>query len=146
MPKRQHDLSYKDGDLGTAGSASPASQAEPLGVPTINREFMLTPAADECLYNAIRAISKATGTTLTNSHFLRILLKVIESAMPEIEREASKLGKLKRPANARDKQAKREEYELRLARAVAAALKSAPPPVLDPGTSQQGRESGKQPA
>lgn len=100
---------------------------------------MLTRLADEGLDEAIRLLSRATGTTLSNSHFLRAMLKVVANAMPEIEREASKLGKLKRPGNARENQAEREEYELKLARAIAASLKSAPLPGLDEGTSRKGR-------
>jgi hypothetical protein len=74
------------------------------------------------------------------------VFKVVANAIPEIEREASRLGKLKRPENARENQAEREEYELKLAKAIAAALKSSPPPGLDAGSSQKGRDPGKRPA
>jgi hypothetical protein len=144
MPKRQQDRSYKDSDPTGEGTAHPVATAEASDYPNIKREFMLTRMADESLFEAIRALSRATGTSLSNSHFFRVMLKVVANAIPEIEREASRLrGTLKRPGNARENQAEREEYELKLAKAIAAALKSAPPPGLDAGSSQKGREPGK---
>jgi hypothetical protein len=107
---------------------------------------MLTPFADDQLHDAVRLLSRATGTTLSNSHFLRVILKVVANAMPEIEREAKQLGELKRPGNARDNQAEREVYELKLASAVAAALKTAPPPEWGAGASRKGRDTGRRPA
>src|SRR5262245_40766694 len=146
MPKRQQNRSYKDTEPTRERTARPVATAEASDYPSIKREFMLTRLADESLHEAIRVLSRATGTTLSNSHFLRVMLKVVANAMPEIEREASQLGKLKRPGNARENQAEREEYELKLAKAIAAALKSAPPPGLDTGTSQKGSGSGKKSA
>lgn len=146
MPKRQQNHSYKDSDPPGAATVRPVAHAEASDYPSIKREFMLTRLADENLHEAIRVLSRATGTTLSNSHFLRVMLKVVANAMPDIQREASRLGKLKRPGNARENQAEREEYELKLAKAVAAALKSAPPPGLETGTSRKGRDPGKRPA
>jgi hypothetical protein len=146
MPKRQQNRSYKDSDPAGGSTARP-STADASDYPNIKREFILTRLADESLFETVRVLSSATGTSLTQSLVLRILLKVIACATPEIEREASKLrGTLKRPGNARENQAEREEYELRLAKAIAAALKSAPPPGLDAGSSQKGSGSGKNPA
>jgi hypothetical protein len=71
------------------------------------------------------------------------MLKVVEHAMPEIEREASLLGKLKRPSNARENQAEREEFEQKIAEALATALQSCPPLALDSGAPRKGREGGK---
>jgi hypothetical protein len=146
MPKRQQNRSYKDKDATEERSSRPAANAEGSILPTIKREFMLTPLADDGMHEAIRVLSRGTGTTLSKSHFLRILIKVIASAIPDIEREVSELGKLKRPANTRESQVDREEYEQQIAQAVAAALKTAPPPGMDTGSSRKGRDPGKRPA
>lgn len=126
MPKRQHqdNLKYKIDE----SSAATTAQAEPSTTPIIKREFMLTPGADDTLYQAVRTLSRATGTNLSNSHFLRVLLKVVAEAMPQIEKEAARLGKLKRPGNAPANQPEREEYEERIAAAVAAAIATAASP------------------
>lgn len=123
MPKRQHrdNRKYKIDE----SSAETAIQAEPSVTPIIKREFMLTPSADETLFQAVRMLSRATKTNLSNSHFLHVLLKVVADAMPQIEAEASRLGKLKRPGNAPANQPDREEYEQRIAAAVAAAIATA---------------------
>jgi hypothetical protein len=147
MPKRQQNRGYKDSEHAGERTARPVATAEASDYPNIKREFMLTRLADESLFEAIRALSRATGTSLSQSHFLRVMLKLVANAIPEIEREASRLrGTLKRPSNARENQADREEYELKLAIAIAAALKSAPPPGLDAGSSQKGKDQGKRPA
>lgn len=126
MPKRHHqdNRKYQIDE----SSAATALHAGPTTTPVIKREFMLTPAADDTLFQAVRTLSRATGTNLSNSHFLRVLLKVVADAMPRIEAEAARLGKLKRPGNAPANQADREEYEARIATAVAAAIASAPVP------------------
>lgn len=101
--------------------------AEEGDVPNIKREFILTRAADDTLQDAVRLLSRATGANLTNSHFLRVVLKTVQLAMPVLEREAAKLGKLKRPSNARGNEAEREEYEERLAEVVHSAFRSTTP-------------------
>ena len=143
MPKRQQNRSYRDKDATEERSSRPAANAEGSILPTIKREFMLTPLADDCMHEAIRVLSRGTGTTVSKSHFLRILIKVIASAIPDIEREVSELGQLERPANARESQADREAYEQQIALAVAAAIKTAPPPGLDTGSSRKGSKSEK---
>jgi hypothetical protein len=123
MSKRQHQLNHKYRI--DESSADRAPQTEPSTTPTIKREFVLTPAADDTLYEAVRALSRATGTNLSNSHFLRVMLKVVAEAMPQIKEEASRLGELKRPGNTAASQPDREEYEQRIAAAVAAAIATA---------------------
>src|SRR5262245_30297608 len=110
MPKRQHleKQSYRDDDRRPGETNGPEANAF---IPNIKREFMLTQSADETLYNAVRLLSGATGSNLSNSHFFRIFLKCIAHAMPELRGEASKLGRLQRPSNWRGKEAEREEYE-----------------------------------
>src|SRR6516225_4742791 len=89
--------------------------------PTIKREFILTPQADETLKHLVDLFSRATGTQVTNSHLLRAALKALAEAMPAIERGASELGPLKRPSNARGREAERERYEEAIARAISRA-------------------------
>jgi hypothetical protein len=100
------------------------SAAGPGETPHIKREFILTPAADDTLAGTVRCLSRATGTNVSNSHFLRSLLKAVAHALPELEREASQIGRLKRPGNARGKEACREGYEEKLAEALLAALRA----------------------
>jgi hypothetical protein len=125
MPKRQQQANRKYKVEDTRGQDSP--RPDTSTTPIIKREFMLTPAADDTLFQAVRVLSRATGTNLSNSHFLRVMLKVVAEAMPQIEKEASRLGKLKRPGNAPGNQPEREEYEQRIAVAVAAAIAAATP-------------------
>ncbi len=122
MPKRQQDnRKYKIDER----SLGRVPRPRPSATPIVKREFMLTPAADDTLFEAVRVLSRATRTNLSNSHFLRVLLKVVADAMPQIEDVASQLGELKRPGNAPENQADREEYEQRMAEAVAAGIAAA---------------------
>lgn len=92
--------------------------------PTIKREFILTPSADATLSQLVQLLSQATHTNITNSHFLRSVLKALAHALPEIEHQATLLGTLKRPSNARGNEPRREEYERRLAAAMLAGLQA----------------------
>jgi hypothetical protein len=73
MPKRQHqdNRKYKIDD----GAPRRVPRPKPSTTPIIKREFMLTPSADDTLFEAVRVLSRATHTNLSNSHFLRVLLK-----------------------------------------------------------------------
>ncbi len=95
--------------------------------PNIKREFILTPSGDDTLYQIVRILSKGTGTNPTNSHILRVILKAVGHALPEIEKEVSKLEGLKRPSNARGNEAEREEYEHRLASAILLGIQASKP-------------------
>jgi hypothetical protein len=100
------------------------------GVPTgeianITRQFILTPTTDETLKRLITIYNRASGANLTNSHVLRAILKGVAHAMPELEREAARLRALKRPSNARGKEALREEFEQKLAAAFIAGMRAA---------------------
>src|SRR5262245_24859485 len=66
-----------------------------VAAPTVKREFVLTPSADDTLFEAVRVLSRATRTNLSNSHFLRVLRKVVADAMPQSKQAASELGKLR---------------------------------------------------
>jgi hypothetical protein len=98
---------------------------QPTGeVPDTKREFVLTQTADDSLGHLTTLYSKATGTMVSNSHFLRAVLKALMSAMPAIEKEAWSIGKLKRPSNARGREAEREEYEKRIASSLLSAMRA----------------------
>ena len=98
---------------------------EPTGeIPDIKREFVLTQTADDSLGHLTTLYSKATGTNVSNSHFLRAVLKALITAMPEIEKEAWGIGKLRRPSNARGREADREEYEKRIAASLLSAMRA----------------------
>jgi hypothetical protein len=91
----------------------------------ITRQFILTATTDETLKRLIAVYNRASGANLTNSHVLRAILKGVAHAMPELEREATKLRVLKRPSNARGKEALREEFEQKLAVAFVAGMRAA---------------------
>ena len=60
--------------------------------------------------------------------------------MPELENAVSEIGKLKRPSNARDRQAVREQYERTLAGVIITALQKSPP--FDEGAVEPRRPKG----
>jgi hypothetical protein len=107
-----------------------SDQAVAAGVPTgelanITRQFILTSSTDETLKRLLAVYSRASGANLTNSHVLRAILKAVSHAMPELEREATRLRALKRPSNARGKEALREEFEKKLTAAFVAGMRAA---------------------
>jgi hypothetical protein len=107
--------------------ATPAVDTELLTeTPTIRRQFILTPSTDLTLKQVVAVYSKAAGSELTNSHFLRAMLKAIEHAMPQLEQEAEHMGKLKRPKNDRANEAHREEFERKLASSIVTGMRVAP--------------------
>ena len=80
----------------------PAPPAEPPGEPAnIHRQFILTRSADETLKKLVRIYSRAGGVDLKSSEVMRAVLGALEHAAPELEREAARIGKLKRPKNDR---------------------------------------------
>jgi hypothetical protein len=95
--------------------------------PDVKREFILTETTDDALGHRTSLYSKATGTNVTNSHFLRALLTALAHAMPEIEKQAWQIGKLSRPSNARGKKVEREEYERRIAASLLAGMRACLP-------------------
>lgn len=101
---------------------------EPTGeTPDIKREFILTQTADDALGHLTALYSKATGTNVTNSHFLRAVLKTLMHGMPELEKQAWQIGKLKRPSNARGNESERDDYEKRIAASLLAGMRACLP-------------------
>lgn len=95
--------------------------------PNIKREFILTQSADDTLHDLLRLISRSTSTNPTNSQLLRVLLKVIEHAVPGIEQEFSQVEPLKQPSNARGRERERDEFEWMLASFIVAAIRKSDP-------------------
>lgn len=101
-------------------------EMQPSGeVPDIPRQFTLTAKTDRTLKRLIAAYSEATGMELKHSELLRAVLLSIEHAMPELEREARSIGRLKRPKNDRGRESEREQLERRIASAFLSGLRSA---------------------
>jgi len=98
---------------------SPAATGEPA---TIKRELILTPAAEATLIRLVAIYRQATGTKLTTSHVARAVLHAVGTCLPLIEREASKIGQMPLPSNAKGREAERDSFERRLAQAFLASL------------------------
>ena len=103
--------------------------SEPPGEPAnIHRQFILTRSADETLKKLVRIYSRAGGVDLKSSEVMRAVLVALEHASPELEREAARIGRLKRPKNDRGNEGLRDRLERRIARAIIAGLRATTPP------------------
>jgi hypothetical protein len=103
----------------------PAPPAEPPGeLANIHRQFILTRSADETLKRLVRIYSRAGGVDLKSSEVMRAVLVALEHASPELEREAARIGKLKRPKNDRGNEGLRDRLERRIARVIIAGLRA----------------------
>jgi hypothetical protein len=103
--------------------------AELAGEPTnIHRQFILTRSADETLKKLVRIYSRAGGVDLKSSEVMRAVLIALEHAAPELEREAARLGRLKRPKNDRGNEGLRDRLERRIARAIIAGVRATTQP------------------
>jgi hypothetical protein len=99
---------------------------ETTGEPTnIHRQFILTTSTDETLKKLVNIYSKATGVDLKASEVMRAVLIALEHAAPELEREAARIGRLKRPKNERGKESLRDQLERRIASAIIAGTRAA---------------------
>jgi len=94
-------------------------------IANITRQFIVTESTDEILKQLVQLYSRAAGSQLTNSHILRAILKGVAHAMPELEREAERLGRIKRPRNIRGKEHERKLFERRITAAFMAGMRAA---------------------
>lgn len=112
-----------------AGAISPAPQApEVLARPEyilIKRELTLSPATDATFEQLIELYRGATGARLSASHLTRAMLKGLAHCLPSLQREAARIGRLKLPSNAREREQERELFERRIARAFIAGIRAA---------------------
>lgn len=92
----------------------------------IKREFVLTPAAEEALTRLVQIYRNASGTRLSNSHVIRAVLRGVAHGLPALEREASRMGPLKLPSNAKGREGARERFENTLASSFIAAMRTLP--------------------
>lgn len=92
----------------------------------IKREFVLTPETEDTLMRLVQVYRRATGTRLSNSHVLRVVLRGIQHGLAAIEREANVLGTLKLPSNAKGREVERERFENALASNFIAAMRTLP--------------------
>jgi len=92
----------------------------------IKREFVLTPASEETLARLVQVYRNATGTRLSNSHVMRIVLRGVAHGLSAIEREANLIGLLKLPSNAKGREEERKRFENLLARSFIAAMRTLP--------------------
>ena len=96
------------------------------GEPTnIYRQFILTISTDETLKKILNIYSKATGVDLKASEVMRAMLIALDHAIPELEREAARIGRLKRPKNERGNEELRDQLERRIASAIIAGTRAA---------------------
>lgn len=95
--------------------------------PTVKRELVLTPSTHDTLENLVDVLRRTTRSRLTTSHVARALLKAVEHCLPQITREARKLGALKLPSNARAWEKDRERFEAQLADAILSGLREGGP-------------------
>ena len=102
---------------------------EPAGEPAnVHRQFILTRSADETLKKLVRIYSRAGGVDLKGSEVMRAVLIALEHAAPELEREAARIGRLKRPKNDRGNEGLRDRLERRIARAIVAGVRATTAP------------------
>jgi hypothetical protein len=100
--------------------------AVPTGeIPNVPRQFTLTASTDRVLRRIVGIYSEAAGMDLKHSELLRAILMAVEHAVPELEREAAVIGKIKRPKNDRGREAEREALERRIAKAFIAGMRAA---------------------
>jgi hypothetical protein len=91
-------------------------------------QFSLTKSALVTLDTMIKKYAK-TGVTLRRSEMLRAILKAMNHAMPELEREAQYVGTLNRPKNDRGNEALREMMEQSIAYAIIAGMRATDLPI-----------------
>lgn len=77
--------------------------------PTI--EVVLTPEMNDLVNNLHVILRDTTGASLNKSQLLRSLLRAVKLNLREIEREAGRIGPLKRPSNNPGFEEERELFE-----------------------------------
>lgn len=92
---------------------------------TIKREVVLTGPTDDTLTRLVDMYRRATGTRLSTSHVVRMMLRGVGHCMDSVEREAGRIGRRKLPANATGHEAERERFEHRLAQAFVNGMRAA---------------------
>lgn len=105
--------------------AGPVAGPLPSREPAIKRELTLNQAENETLERVIEMYRRATGARLSASHVARSMLRGVAHCLPSLQHEASRIGRLKLPSNARGREHDRELFENRIARAFVAGVRAA---------------------
>lgn len=113
----------------TASTVSEQS-AQGAAYSLVKREFVLTPPTERVLSELLDLFRRSTGARLSASHLLRALLLGLEHSRPSLELEARRVGQLKLPGNARERESDRLRFERRIAAALVAGMRAAA--ALDP--------------
>lgn len=143
-PQRQSSVSNMlDLAVGAAALSKPATRESIAPTPITNdfslppkhrkasgeatniyRQFILTTSTDETLKKVLSIYSRATGIDLKASEVMRAVLMALDHATPELEREATRIGRLKRPKNERGNEELRDQLERRIASAIIAGTRA----------------------
>ena len=97
----------------------------PSDPPDTLRQFALTSKLDRVLKKVVSIYSEATELDLKHSEVIRAILMAFDHAMPELTREASSIGTLRRPKNDRGNELIRDQMERKIARAIIAGMRAA---------------------
>lgn len=90
----------------------------------VTRQFRLPLEADNTLQELIRIFSEASEVNMKMTEVLCAVMQGIQSALPEIEREAKNLGTLKRPKNDLLNSYKKEEFLKEMAKRFVAGMRA----------------------
>lgn len=90
------------------------------------REFTLSKPTDQTFCRLLELYRRETGTRLTASQLFRAMLRAAAPALPCVEGELQRIGRLRLPGNARDREGDRVRFEQRLAAAFAEGMRRAP--------------------
>jgi hypothetical protein len=106
---------------------APATPTRPTGeLADIVRQYQLTPTTDGHFNQLHMMICAATRARLPQTSVYRALLHAVGNALPQLEREAQRIGRLRVPKNAKGYEAQRDELEEIVAAAITAGMRAAP--------------------
>ena len=89
------------------------------------RQFKWPSDTDETLQRLVAVFSEAVGTDLKMTEVLCAIMKGIESALPEIAREAGSMGPMQRPKNDPNNDRRKEEFLTEIAKRFVAGMRAA---------------------
>lgn len=89
------------------------------------RELVLSQSTEETLTKLVEIYRRCTGTRLSASHVARAMLRGISKCIGSLDREASEIGQLKLPSNARGREGERDRFEDAIAQAFINGIRGA---------------------
>ena len=84
----------------------------------VKKQFLLTETTLGYLDGTLEVFKSATGAKISQSLFLRSIIKAIHRMKPQLEIEAREIGKVKLPQKIRGKEHLREQLENQIAEAI----------------------------